>query len=164
VTVRKGEAMTDLVERLRDQEKSLNALRRERVEAADEIEQLRDETRWQSFRIADKDCEIERLRAERDQWKSDCELRSQTAIDRLEALRDREAEVERLRAVLHQIATNAERLTLDMHAAVDAELKRRDALEHDAAVLGHFQSKLDDYCEQCHGPCRRRPRHGEFNI
>jgi hypothetical protein len=38
------------------------------------------------------------LRAERDQWKSDCELRSQTAIDRLEALRDCEAEIERLRA------------------------------------------------------------------
>lgn len=50
--------------------------------------------------------EIERLRAERDQWKSDCELRSQTASDRLEALVKLEREVERLRAALQAIADN----------------------------------------------------------
>lgn len=47
--------------------------------------------------------DIDVLRQERDQWKADCELRSQTAVDRLEALKVCEAKIERLRAALLQI-------------------------------------------------------------
>jgi hypothetical protein len=85
--------MIDIVERLRERDREApfgNLLN----EAADEIERLRTEL---AFRAPEAKI-VTTLRAERDQWKSDCELRSQTAIDRLEALRDCEAEIERLRA------------------------------------------------------------------
>jgi len=29
---------------------------------------------------------------------------------------------------------------------------------------GPQEARLEEYCEQCHGPCLRRPRHGEFNV
>lgn len=60
--------MSDIVERLREADNAAvnkgwycDLVR----EAADEIGRLSEEARWQSFRIADKDCLIESLRAEK---------------------------------------------------------------------------------------------------
>ena len=48
--------------------------------------------------------EIERLQADRDEWKFGCELRSQTASDRLDSLKKLTAVIEQLRAALKAIA------------------------------------------------------------
>ena len=40
------------------------------------------------------------------------------------------------------------------------ELERKRSEGRDTGI-DFYQNKLSDYCEKCHGPCRRRPRHGE---
>lgn len=79
---------------------ALEAAERVRVQMIDREEEMGDE-------IERLTAENKRLRAERDQWKADCELRSQTAADRLEALKVCEAEIERLRWALQRIVAEA---------------------------------------------------------
>lgn len=44
-------------------------------------------------------------------------------------------------------------------------LFREPAPKHQPHVLiADVSQEVRDYCTQCHGPCLRRPRHGEMNI
>jgi hypothetical protein len=59
------------------------------------------------------------------------------------------------------IARKAERKAADRIEQLEAEI---ESLRSALVASLKIEALNNDYCAQCFGPCRRRPRHGEIGI